>query len=218
MGACIVFAMARPPRDMYAGVFHIFTHSVWANPRHFRDDTDRMVFLRELARVTARFEWSCIAYCLLQSHYHLIVRVEDGVLPNAMQSLNWRYATSYNARHAMRGTTQMARYGSRRIQDDGDLLSCFRYVARNPVEAGLSKRPEAWRWSSYAATIGLAAPQPFVDDSLLLATFAAPSREHAAARLRDYVEQAAADHRPVPGTGRGSFGRALANDQRISYV
>ena len=47
--------MSRPPRDMSAGTFHVYSHSVWA-AELFRDDRDRMAFLRELleARVGVR--------------------------------------------------------------------------------------------------------------------------------------------------------------------
>ena len=39
---------------------------------------------------------------------------------------------------------------------DGALFNAVRYVVRNHVAAGGSQRLEAYRWSSYAATIGLA--------------------------------------------------------------
>jgi putative transposase len=161
--------MGRPRRDITAGIFHVYTHCVWAAQEHFRDDADRMTFVRELARVTTAFEWTCIGYCLMRSHYHLLVQVDSGVLPRAMQSLNWRYAMMFNSRHSMRGHTQFNRYGARRITDGDDLLSRYRYVMRNPVKAGLCTDPADWRWSSYAGTIGLVPAQPFVDEQLVLA-------------------------------------------------
>ena len=180
--------MPRPPRDVAAGTFHVFTHTVWAADRHFRDDVDRMVFLRELARVTATIEWKCIAYCLMRSHYHLILQLEDGALPVGMQALNWRYAMHFNSRHVMRGVTQFKRYGSRRIRDDADLAGCFKYVSLNPVEAGLCSTPAEWPWSSYAATVGLARRPSFIDDRPLLAYFH-DIAELAMAALRAFVEE-----------------------------
>jgi REP element-mobilizing transposase RayT len=179
--------MARPHRDTGAGFFHVFTHCVWAARAHFRDDVDRLTFLRELARTTKKFEWKCIGFCLMPSHYHLIVRVEHGVLPRAMQSLNWRYSIQFNRRHAMRGHAQFERYGARRIAGDADLVGCYRYVMRNPVEARLCTTPADWPWSSYAGTIGLAPASSFVDDALLLAVFS-DVYEHAVAGLRSIVD------------------------------
>ncbi|HET8894957.1 MAG TPA: transposase, partial [Gaiellaceae bacterium] len=111
--------MPRPARDTAAGVFHVFTHCVWAVPAHFRDDIDRTTFLRYLARVAVRPEWKCLSFCLMTTHYHLIVEVADGVLPPAMKSLNCAYAREFNRRHVLKGHTQYRRYGSRRIVDDG---------------------------------------------------------------------------------------------------
>jgi len=183
----IVADIPRPNRDITAGVFHVYTHCVWASPALFCDDLDRVGFLRRLAQTTVRAQWRCIAYCLMGTHYHLIVAVDDGVLPVAMQRLNYAYARDYNQRHDLRGHVQFARYGSRRIEGDDDLLGCFRYVAMNPVEAGLCRSPCDWPWSSYPAAISLAKPQSFIDPRPVLSCFAG-SRELAIASLRNFVE------------------------------
>src|SRR3954471_23014850 len=70
-------------RDASAGLFHVYTHCVWAAPALYRDDVDRLEFLRRLAQVTRITDWNCIAYCLMKTHYHLIVRVGDAVLPRS---------------------------------------------------------------------------------------------------------------------------------------
>jgi REP element-mobilizing transposase RayT len=160
---------------------------VWAAPAFFRNDLDRMVFLGELARVVQTFGWTCVGFCLMGTHHHLIVDVPDARLPNGMQSLNFRYAIGFNQRHALRGHTQFERYGSRRIRDDADLLGVYRYVMLNPVEARLCASPADWPWSSYAATIGFAEPHSFVDSTLVLNCFDGPPGVRIA-RLRAYVE------------------------------
>src|SRR6478672_5670957 len=83
--------MPRRNRDSAAGTFHVFTHCVWAAPRLYRDATDRIEFLRHLAVVGAKVGWTCVAYCLMDTHYHLIVDAGDGVLPTAMHGLKLRY-------------------------------------------------------------------------------------------------------------------------------
>lgn len=84
--------MAHRSRDVSAGVFHVYAHCVWAAPALYRDDLDRLEFLRRLAEVTAKSEWRCIGFCLMRTHYHLVVEVADGALPLAMQTLNHGYA------------------------------------------------------------------------------------------------------------------------------
>jgi REP element-mobilizing transposase RayT len=179
----------RKHRDTGAGLFHVYTHCVWAAPALYRDDADRLTFLRELAAATAKFGWTCVAYCVMTTHYHLILGVADDVLPKGMHAVNFRYACYFNRRHASLGHVQAARYGSRRIDGDADLLSTFRYVARNPVEAGLCATPAEWPWSSYAGTVGVAKPQPFVDASVVIRCFG-DDREAAIRALRAVVEEA----------------------------
>jgi putative transposase len=179
--------MPRPNRDVAAGIFHVYTHCVWAASALYRDDVDRLAFLRRLAYTTASTEWRCLGFCLLGTHYHLIVGVEDGVLPVAMQRLNYSYAADFNHRYAMRGHVQFQRYGSRRIEDDDDLLTCYRYVAKNPVDAGMCMSPCDWPWSSYPSAIGLTAAHSFVDPRPILSCFGG-SLEFAIAGLRGFVE------------------------------
>lgn len=175
------------PRDVSAGTFHIYTHCVWAARELYRDDVDRLEFLRHLSRATARERWKCIAYCLMTSHYHLIVEVDDGVLPRAMHALNLAYAAQFNRRHGLRGHVQFRRYGARRLVDGLDVLNAFAYVVRNPVEAALCQGPADWPWSSYAGTVGLGEPTSFVDTGPLLRHLARVTFDPIAA-LRRHVE------------------------------
>ena len=175
-------------RDAKAGTFHVYTHCVWAAPELFRDDVDRTAFLRLLALASNRPGWTCVAYCLMRSHYHLVVNVEDAVLPTAMQALNHPYARGYNKKYGLKGHVQHRRYGSRRIEDEDDLIRTYAYVANNPVEAGLCAKASHWPWSSFAGTVGLAEPASFVDPSLVLRCFSWPAVDPRAA-LRARVEE-----------------------------
>lgn len=179
--------MARRRRDTTSGIFHVFAHAVWASDALYRDDADRMRFLGELAGATAKTKWRCLAYCLMGTHYHLLLDVDNDVLPRGMHSLNFRFAMSFNKRHGMRGHVLGTRYNAFRVEGEADLLSRYKYVVRNPVEAGLCASPEEWPWSSYAATVGLATRQPFVRDDVILGCLDGP-RADAIERLRQYVE------------------------------
>jgi putative transposase len=180
--------MPRRHRDTAAGIFHVYTHAVWVSRALFRDDIDRTSFLRRLAKTTTDVDWTCIAYCLMGNHHHLLVGVGPGVLPRGMHRLNLGYARDYNRRHGLRGAVQFARYGSRRVAGELSLLATYKYVVMNPVDAGLCEHPGDWPWSSYAGTVGLREPDSFVDATVVFNVFDQP-RDRAIATLRSFVEQ-----------------------------
>src|SRR5205823_1789169 len=110
----------------------------------------------------------CLAACVLNVHYHLLLEVEDGVLPRVMAQINGRYARAYNSRYGGRGHAFADRYFSIHVTSTPQLLMVFRYIARNPVEAGLCERPQDWLWSSYRTAIGLDGRFSFVDPSFVV--------------------------------------------------
>ena len=179
--------MAHQVCDVSAGIFHVYAHCVWAAPALYRDDLDRLEFLRRLAEVTAKTKWRCIGFCLMRTHYHVVVEVADGVLPIAMQTLNHGYACTFNRRHGLRGHVQSRRYGSRRLVDTDELLGAYAYVMNNPVEAGLCARASLWSWSSFSGTIGRTERSTFVDDGPVVGCF--PRELDPLAALRRVVEK-----------------------------
>jgi hypothetical protein len=94
-----------------------------------------------------------------------------------MHALTCDYSREFNARHRRIGYLVRDRYWSQRITDDEYLLTAFRYIARNPVEAGLCWKPEEWYWSSFATSCGLAQTFPFVDATRVLSALGRPLEE-----------------------------------------
>ena len=161
------------------------THSVWTSVL-FRDDIDRMSLLTELAATAAKFDWTCIAVCLMTTPYHLLLETVDESLPIGMKHLNLRHATRFNARHKLRGHVVDGRYWSRRIGSDAQLLTAFRYLARNALEAGIGTAPGDWPWCSYRALIEPAEPFTFVDHSPVAACWR--PADTAIEQLRRFVD------------------------------
>jgi REP element-mobilizing transposase RayT len=137
--------------------------------QYFIDDVDRLSWIRRLIRVRDRHGWRVLAFCQMTTHVHVLLEVPSDSLPRGMEYLSREYGKDFNARHGRHGHLIRKRYGSRRVEDARDLLGTYAYVVLNPVEAGACARPEDWRWSSYAATVGLTHDFPFVDATLVLA-------------------------------------------------
>jgi putative transposase len=176
--------MPRAPRAFVPGtVYHVFTRG---NRKEaiVVDDVDRSRFIRIVGDVVIRRRWSCLAYCLMTNHYHLLVETLEDDLSAGMHALNGRYANFFNTRHDITGHVFERRFGALPAESDWHLLELCRYVLLNPVRAGLCAHPGEWRWSSYRATVGTAKPEPFLDVERLRSLFGSnPQRARVAFRV-----------------------------------
>ena len=147
--------MPRPPRSALPdGLFHAFSRGIASEQPLFRDDDDRALFVDLLRRTAREHHWALHAFCVLGTHYHVVVETTREELSAGMHRLNWTYARNANARKAGFGHVFADRFGARAIEGDEYLYEACAYVVLNPVRAGLCERVEDWPWS-YSA-LGLA--------------------------------------------------------------
>lgn len=152
-------SMPRPHRVDYPGaIHHVGTRGNYESPIVF-DDEDRQRLIAIVARACARYEIDCGAWCLMTTHYHLILRSRTARLSSAMAWINGRFACWINARHGRSGHLFGARFFNRVLETDGYRREVARYLPLNPVRAGLVAQPEGWKWSSYASELG-STPRP----------------------------------------------------------
>jgi putative transposase len=167
---CHLRYMERQLRHDYPGAtHHVFVRGV-ARSAVAVDETDYEHALTLLERAVSRFEIQCHAWCYLPNHSHLLLTSRLGNLSRAMHWLGTCTAQSFNRRHERSGHLYQGRFGSRLVEDDAYLLELGRYLPVNPVRAGLCDTPEAWLWSSYAATAGLREVPCFLEAGALLET------------------------------------------------
>ena len=113
---------------------------------------------------------ACWAYCLMPNHVHLIlVPDREEALGRALGETHRRYSSVVNARLRVTGHLFQSRFGSV-VMDEDHLMAAARYVALNPVRAGLAARAEDWRWSSARAHLeghddGLVSVAPLAERS-----------------------------------------------------
>jgi putative transposase len=162
--------MARPIRGPIApGVYHVNRRS--AGPiAMFRDDLDRTDFCNRLSKTIAKYEWALHAFVLMTTHYHLLLEVDQDALQPGMHMLNSQYAQVFNRRWARNGHLRGSPYGARRVEGETQFLRCVRYIALNPVEAGLCDHPSDWPWGSYRGAAGYDRGFPFVTNELVWAS------------------------------------------------
>jgi REP element-mobilizing transposase RayT len=128
------------------GFFHVISRGV--NGRDiYVDADDRRRFLGLLSDCETAYAWTTHAFCLMTTHYHLVLEASREQLSKGLQWLNGRYALTFNRRHGRFGHLFAERFATRVIESEEYLFDACAYVVQNPVSAGMCTRVEDWPWS-----------------------------------------------------------------------
>jgi len=143
--------MARMARVVVPHFPHHVTQRGNRRQRTFFRDDDYALYLELMSAYCGKAATRVWAYCLMPNHVHLVmVPSHEHGLRAALGEAHRRYTLRVNAREGWRGHLWQGRFDSFPM-DEQHLLAAVRYVERNPVAAGLCRRPEDWKWSSAAA-------------------------------------------------------------------
>jgi putative transposase len=145
--------MPRTLRVEYPGaMYHVMSRG---NRRQdiYLDDVYCHDFLKTLAEACQKTDWQVHAYCLMSSHYHLVIETPNANLVSGMAWLQSTYTIRLNHRHKLIGHVLSGRYKAQLVEGSGKgyLRTACDYVHLNPVRAGLLKSEErllAYPWSS----------------------------------------------------------------------
>ena len=146
------FGRVRQPRNLLpaAGIYHVTARGV-ARSAIFLNDDERRLFLRLFAAEVHRHDWRCHAFCLMTTHFHLVVETELWRLSEGMHRLNGTYALAFNRHHHRSGHLFGDRFAAWLPRDEQHLHQTCEYVLQNPVRAGLCARAGDWPWSGARA-------------------------------------------------------------------
>ena len=135
----------------------------------FFSDDDRTEYLNHLAEQTERFGVSFLAWCLMSNHVHLIaVPDQETSLARGIGEAHRRYTRYINFREGWRGYLFQGRFHSFPLEGNY-LLAAMRYVLRNPVRAGIARKPWDYPWSSAGWFVGKTDEDPLAVPSNMLA-------------------------------------------------
>ena len=146
--------MPRKLRVQYCGAIYHLMNRGDRREKIFKDDEDRHRFVKTLAEACEKTSWQVHAYCLMSTHFHLVV---ESPQPNLVPGMKWllgTYTVRFNRRHKEFGHLFSGRYKSLIVHGSGNgyLKTVCDYVHLNPVRANLLKarQPlESYTWSSY---------------------------------------------------------------------
>src|SRR5215210_5694301 len=182
-------AMGYPPRiQVPAHWYHVMSNGVDGFDV-FVDEVDRAAFLALVGRELRRSEWTCAAYSLMSTHFHVLIQLDKPTLSSGMQHLKSDYTRLFNRRHGRRGTIWQRRFHDVLVETDSHLLEVNRYIALNAPRAGMCEAPEDHPWCSYGAAVGDYPADPLVAEDEVLGLFSTTPYV-GRRRLREFVEEA----------------------------
>ncbi len=148
--------MARLPRLTVAEFAHHVIQRGNDRQPIFREPGDQERLLSLLADNAVREKVAIHAYVLMDNHFHLLVTPQTSTgVPRMMQGVGRTYVQYFNRRYHRTGTLWEGRYRATMVQTDRYCLACMAYIDLNPVRAGIVKRPDEHRWSSYGHYRGI---------------------------------------------------------------
>jgi len=147
--------------------YHIYNRTNNEEPL-FRSHENYLFFLKKY-RIYLEDYFETIAYCLMPTHFHFLVRIKnvinvnssddnqklDILISKGMQILQSSYTKAINKKNNRHGNLFQAHYSSKLIGDDSYLISLLTYIHQNPVRSKLVIKPYEWLYSSYQDYIDL---------------------------------------------------------------
>jgi REP element-mobilizing transposase RayT len=96
-----------------------------------------------------------VAYCLMPTHYHLLVLLKEADLSHQMQLFGISYTKAMNKRYDRVGALFQGAFQAKHVGENDYLVHLSRYIHPNPLTTGLVKQSEDWEFSSYLEYVGL---------------------------------------------------------------
>jgi REP element-mobilizing transposase RayT len=156
--------MPRRDTSLCAGEFyHLYNRGNNREPV-FYERENSIFFLRRVWKYLVPV-LDVVAYCLMPTHYHLLVLVKDAsgvsetpevcAVSRAMQRFSISYTKAMNKRYDRAGALFQGAFRAEHVDGNTYLLHLSRYIHLNPVLAGLAACAEDWEFSSYQDYVGL---------------------------------------------------------------
>jgi len=116
----------------------------------FTRNNDRDYFLRLVTEYKQTCDARVYHWVLMGNHYHLLIEVAFDNLRYLVGGIQQSYAQYHHREHRTSGVFWQGRFNSKPVEIGSYLVSCGRYIERNPVRAGLVEIAWDYPWSSAA--------------------------------------------------------------------
>lgn len=135
-------------RLTYLDALHHVTARSIESLKIFSNRHLKVMMLDILSEEIRRFKIELYAYCIMDNHYHLILKNNNLRMSDCMRNVNGRFARMYRDLHGGSGYIFEGRFYSTIIQNWIYMKNAVLYVLRNPERAGIVQNPFEYQYSS----------------------------------------------------------------------
>jgi REP element-mobilizing transposase RayT len=205
--------MSRPLRIEYPDAWYHVMNRGRRREEIFDGKEDYGQFLEILKETARLWKLRIGAYCLMPNHYHLLVQTPEANLSRCLRHINGVYTQRFNRFHGLDGPLFRGRYKSILVDGDKYLLPLVRYIHRNPIRAGLTKKLDSYPWSSHRNYVSGAKNGTWIYKEFILSLFSGkkgdrPRAYHRFVALEDEAEILGIFEKKWPSVlGSGDFVR-----------
>lgn len=141
--------MPRAPREISdSSYYHVLVRGN-GKQKIFVDDEDKKKILQILKDYSDDDLLKIIAYCILDTHAHFLLKIEKYDISTIMKKINITYAYYYNCKYQRTGHVFYDRFKSTCIRDKQYILPIIRFIHNDPINNGIVQKHDAYKWSSY---------------------------------------------------------------------
>jgi coproporphyrinogen III oxidase/REP element-mobilizing transposase RayT len=138
--------MEKLEKDHY---YHIFNRGI--NSDIIFQNDDNMSYFLKLIEKHLNDKVAVIAYCLMNNHFHLIVKIlsKETIATQSFSNLFNAYAKAFNKQQNRTGTLFERPYKRIKIYDENYLKNLILYIHKNPENHGVVKQFQTYKFSSF---------------------------------------------------------------------
>ena len=127
----------RTGRHSEHGRTYLLTALTHERTPHFKDWRLGRLLVHEFRKAHETGNATSIAWVVMPDHFHWLVELHNGDLPKLMQATKSRSARAINKARGCHETLWQKGYFDRALRREDDLKAIARYIAANPLRAGL---------------------------------------------------------------------------------
>ena len=136
-------------KSLETSFFHIITQGV--NKEYiFHKEEYSEKYLYLINKYKEEYHISILAYCIMSNHTHLLLHTNNiECMSKFMHKVNGIFSQFYNKCENRVGIVFRNRFVSEPIYEERYLANCINYIHKNPIKAGLVKKCEEYKYSSF---------------------------------------------------------------------